>query len=307
VTRDVTCEAITLEQIKTADLYSAGAFAAACGGRSTRQVRSMSEAFFQAAIILLREGLEAMLVIVALAAYLTKAGAQERLTALYSGASVAIVASLLAAWLFATYNNGEHSDLVEGATMLVAAGLMRYVSGWLMVRQDPRAWQAYLKQKADTAMAQQTGIAVALLAFLAVFREGAETVLFIHALAGSSGGWTLGLIAGLVAGTVGLVVLFIFINAIAQRVPMRPLFIITSAFLFVMALRFIGAGIQEFQEQVLIPSHIAPGAIWLLELGLNPTWEAVLAQGVVVVLAIATFLLMRGSGTRKTAAAGKAS
>jgi high-affinity iron transporter len=117
----------------------------------------------------------------------------------------------------------------------------------------------------------------------------------------------LGLIAGLVAGTVGLVVLFIFINAIAQRVPMRPLFIITSAFLFVMALRFIGAGIQEFQEQVLIPSHIAPGAIWLLELGLNPTWEAVLAQGVVVVLAIATFLLMRGSGTRKTAAAGKAS
>jgi high-affinity iron transporter len=266
----------------------------------------MSEAFVQAAIILLREGLEAMLVIVALAAYLTKTGAQDRLSALYSGAGFAILASLVAAYLFAKFNNGEHSDLVEGVTMLVAAGLMLYVSGWLMVRQDPRAWQAYLREKANAALAKQTGIAVALLAFLAVFREGAETVLFIHALAGSSGGWTTGLIAGLIAGAAGLVVLFFFINAVAQRVPVRPLFIVTSAFLFVMALRFIGAGIQEFQEQVIIPSHIAPGAPWMLEVGLNPTWEAILTQGSVVVLAIVTFLIMRRNAARDASSpAGK--
>jgi high-affinity iron transporter len=266
----------------------------------------MSEAFVQAAIILLREGLEAMLVVVALAAYLTKAGAQDRLTALYSGAGAAILASLVAAYLFAKFNNGEHSDLVEGGTMLVAAGLMLYVSGWLMVRQDPRAWQTYLKHKADTAMAKQTGIAIALLAFLAVFREGAEGVLFIHALAGSSGGWSVGLLGGLVAGAAGLVILFFFINALAQRLPLRPLFIITSAFLFVMALRFIGAGIQEFQEQVLIPSDIAPGAVWLLQLGLNPTWEAILAQGTVIVLAVVTLLIMRRNAARDTASpAGK--
>ena len=258
----------------------------------------MSSAFWEASIILLREGLEAMLVIVALAAYLTKAGAQDRLAALYSGAGVAILASLVAAYLFAKFNNGEHSDIVEGVTMLVAAALMLYVSGWLMVRQDPRAWQAYLKEKANTALAKQTGIAVALLAFLAVFREGAETVLFIHALAGTSGGWTGSLMAGLVTGAVALVVLYFVINAVAQRLPMRPLFIITSAFLFVMALRFIGAAIQEFQEQVLIPTDIAPGAVWLLQLGLNPTWEALLAQGAVVVLAVVTFLIMRRNAMR---------
>lgn len=261
----------------------------------------LSEAFIQAAIILVREGLEAMLVIVALAAYLTKAGAQDRLTALYFGAGAAILASVFAAYLFAKFNDGQHNDLMEGGTMLVAAALMLYVSGWLMLRQDPRAWQAYLRDKATAALAKQTGIAVALLAFLAVFREGAEGVLFIHALAGSSGGWTTGLMAGVVVGGAGLVGLYFAINTVAQRIPMRPLFILTSAFLFVMALRFIGAGIQEFQEQVLIPTDIAPGAGWLLQLGLNPTWEAILTQGAVVVLAIITFLIMRRGRSQPSA------
>jgi high-affinity iron transporter len=72
-------------------------------------------------------------------------------------------------------------------------------------------------------------------------------VLFIHALANSSGGWSAALLGGLAVGFGGLVLLFIFINVIVQRLPMRPVFIATSAFLFVMALRFIGQGIQEFQ------------------------------------------------------------
>jgi high-affinity iron transporter len=266
----------------------------------------MSNEFFEAAIILLREGLEALLVIAALAAYLSKSQAQDRLPALYSGAGAAILASIATAWVFATFNNGQHNDIMEAGVILAAAALMLYVSGWLMVRQDPRAWQAYLKQQAGAALAKQTGFAVAALAFLAVFREGAETVLFIHALAGTAGGWTVSLIAGLLVGAVGLVVLFFFINALANRIPLRPLFIITSAFLFVMALRFIGAAIQEFQEQQIIPfDPIAGAAPWLMSVGFNPTWEAIAIQGAVVVLAIVTFVIWRRSAT--TAAEGKAS
>ena len=164
----------------------------------------MGGTFIQAAMILLREGLEAMLVIAALAAYLDKAGARSRLPALYGGAVLAIGASLIAAFLFAMYNGGEHNDLIEGITMLVAAGLMLYVSGWLLVRQDQAAYQRMLKEQADVALAKSTGIAVALLAFLAVFREGAETVLFIHALAGSSGGYSLQLVAGLIGAALAL-------------------------------------------------------------------------------------------------------
>ena len=91
----------------------------------------------------------------------------------------AILASLVAAWLFQTLNDGQHNDLVEAVVILAAAALMLYVSGWLLVRQDPRAWQAYLKERAEGALAQGTAWAIALLAFLAVFREGAETVLFV--------------------------------------------------------------------------------------------------------------------------------
>jgi high-affinity iron transporter len=127
----------------------------------------MSSAFIQAAVILLREGLEAMLVIAALAGYLTKAGAGHRINALYGGALAAIGASIIAAWLFAVLNSGEHSDILEGVIILVAAGLMLYVSGWLMVKQDPKGWQDYLAHKADGALAQDTVWAVAALAFLA--------------------------------------------------------------------------------------------------------------------------------------------
>jgi high-affinity iron transporter len=252
----------------------------------------MASAFVQSATILLREGLEALLVIAALAAYLDKTGARDRLAALYSGAALAVAASLVAAYLFEAFNNGMHSDILEGVIILAAAALMLYVSGWLMMRQDPRAWQGFLRTQAEAALAKRTGAAVALLAFLAVFREGAETVLFVHALAKTSGGWSGELIAGLLVAALVLVVLFFTINLVARRVPLRPLFLLTSAFLFFMAVKFIGEGIQEFQEQQLVSTTPLGHAGWLERIGLNPTLEALAAQLVVVVLAIATYVIL---------------
>jgi len=205
---------------------------------------------------------------------------------------VAVAASFLAAWLFEIFNNGVHNDLLEGVTILAAAALMLYVSGWLLLRQDPRSWQQFLRAKADEALSRQTGIAVASLAFLAVFREGAETVLFIHALAQSSGGWSAGLIAGLAVGAVILMVLFFAINVLTRRLPLRPLFIVTSGFLFLMALKFIGEAIQEFQEQQIVPYTEMRGTNWLSGVGLNPTLEAIATQLFVIGLAATSFLVL---------------
>jgi high-affinity iron transporter len=249
----------------------------------------MSSAFIQAAVILLREGLEAMLVIAALAGYLSKVGAGHRIQALYGGALAAVGASIIAAWLFAVFNSGEHSDILEGIIILVAAALMLYVSGWLMTKQDPKGWQDFLAHKADAALAQDTEWAVAALAFLAVFREGAETVLFINALATTEGGWSAGLFAGLGAATIALAVLFYFINLIARKIPLRPLFILTSAFLFVMAIKFIGEAVQEFQEQAVLPFTELKSLSWLAKLGLNPTLEALSLQLLVILFALATY------------------
>ena len=252
----------------------------------------MSSAFVQSAVILLREGLEAMLVIAALAAYLTKAGGAHRVRSLYVGALAAIVVSIIAAWLFAVLNSGQHSDLFEGVVILLAAALMLYVSGWLMVKQDPHGWKEYLAAKADNALAQDTAWAVAVLAFLAVFREGAETVLFINALATTEGGWSAGLFGGLIAATMALAVLFYFINLVAQKIPLRPLFILTSAFLFAMAIKFIGEAVQEFQEQAIVPFTQVAGADWLSAIGLNPTLEALSVQLLVILFALATYSLV---------------
>jgi high-affinity iron transporter len=253
----------------------------------------MSSAFVQAAVILLREGLEAMLVIAALAGYLNKVGAGHRINALYGGALVAVAASFVAAWLFAVLNSGDHSDVLEGFIILFAAALMLYVSGWLMVKQDPRGWQDYLAHKADQALSQDTVWAIGALAFFAVFREGAETVLFINALAKTEGGWSAGLFAGLAAAAVALAVLFYFINLIARKLPLRPLFIVTSAFLFAMAIKFIGEAVQEFQEQAIITVTDVSGSAFLTAIGLNPTLEALSIQLLVILFAFATYSVVQ--------------
>jgi len=250
-------------------------------------------AFLQAAIILLREGLEAMLVIAALAGYLRKAGSSHRVDALYLGAGLAVAASFIAAWLFAVLNSGEHNDLLEGCVILLAAGLMLYVSGWLIVKQDPRSWQNYLTSKADAALVQEASWAVAALAFFAVFREGAETVLFIGALAKAEGGWSIALFAGLGTAVAGLIILFYIINAIAIRIPLRPLFIVTSAFLFLMSIKFIGEAVQEFQEQNLVSFTELKDFGWLSKLGMNPSVEALSIQGLVILSVMAIYSIAR--------------
>jgi high-affinity iron transporter len=246
----------------------------------------MNATFLEAAGILLREGLEAILVLAALAAYLSREGAQDRLRALWLGAAAALAASIACAWVFEQFYNGMHNDIFEGVVIFFAAALLFYVSGWLFLKQDPKAWQAYLKTQTDKALVARSWYVVAVLAFLAVLREGGETVLFLHVLAKTNGGWTAPLVSGIVTAFAVLAVLFWIIVNTTRRLPLRAVFLVTSLFLFLMGLKFVGEGLQEFQEQALVPYDMAPGAGWLTALGLNPTWEALGAQTVVVLIAV---------------------
>ena len=245
----------------------------------------MNATFVEAASILLREGLEAILVLAALAAYLTRAEAQHRLSALWSGAALALLASIATAWVFEQFYNGAHSDIFEGVIIFVAAALMFYVSGWLFLKQDPSAWQAYLKKQTDKALSAQSKYLVGALAFFAVIREGGESVLFLHVLAKTNGGWTVQLMSGVVAAFLALAVLFWIIVKTTRRLPLRAVFLVTSFFLFLMGLKFVGEGLQEFQEQALISYDMAPGASLLTAIGLNPTWQALGTQAAVILIA----------------------
>jgi high-affinity iron transporter len=251
--------------------------------------------YFEAAFILGREGLEALLVLSALAAYLTRMGAESKLWALYTGAGLAVLASVVAAWVFERFYGGQHNDLIEGVVILVSAVLMFYVSGWLLIKQDPKAWSAYLRCHTDKAVSG-TLAAVTALSFFAVFREGAETVLFLHALAKTSGGWTASLVAGIATAALILCGLFYVVTYTSRRLPLRWVFIATSAFLFVMGLKFVGQGLKEFQEQALVPYDPLPFAAILEQIGLNPTFEAIGVQIAVVALAAISLITIRHRG-----------
>lgn len=238
------------------------------------------------ATVLLREGLEAILVIAALSAFLRKVGEMRRLRALYLGASGGVAASFIAAWVLELFFDGAHSDLLEAFVMLLAAALMFYMSGWLMLRQNPAAWQLELNRMTKASIGSHTMLPIAFIAFLAVFREGGETVLFLHALARSSGGWTLELVSGLGLAGVALGVLFICIQLFSVRLPLRALFGLTSALLFVMGLRQVGDAIWELQEQALVPMHVGGIPHVLTALGASSTWEALGAQGLILMLAM---------------------
>jgi high-affinity iron transporter len=162
-----------------------------------------------------------------------------------------------------------------------------------MIKQDPKSWKDFIASKADEALAKDTAWAVGVLAFLSVFREGAETVLFVTALAGTEGGWTVAIFLGLLAGAAGLVVLYIVINRLARRIPLRPLFIITSAFLFFTALKFLGDAIQEFQEQNIVSTTPLESLAWIEKIGLNPSQEALAIQFLVALFVVAAFSLVR--------------
>jgi high-affinity iron transporter len=262
----------------------------------------MNATFIEAVAILLREGLEAILVLAALALYLSRAGAADRLNALWIGAAAALIASIAAAWVFEHFYNGVHSDMFEGVIIFLAAGLLFYVSGWLFLKQDPKAWQAYLKAQTDKALLARSQYIIALLAFLAVLREGGETVLFLHVLAKTSGGWGTALVSGIVAAFAALAALIWIVVNTTRRLPLRAVFLTTSAFLFLMGLKFVGEGLQEFQEQALVPYDMAPGAGWLTAIGLNPTWEALGAQMAVLVIAVAGVVMTADAHPRRPSA-----
>jgi high-affinity iron transporter len=262
--------------------------------------------FAQSLSILMREGLEALLVLAALVAYLNKSGAGSRVWAVFAGAIAGVALSIIAAILLELFFEGENSNVLQGVSFLIAAGLMVYVSGWLFIRQDPRAWQAYLRNHAEQALTSGNVIwAIGLLSCLSVLREGAETALFYHALARSENGWSISIFSGIGSATVLLGLIFAIMQAVSVRIPLRPLFIVTSAFLLAIALKFIGNGLTELQEIAIVPNNLAQLPEWWEDIGLNPSWEALGAQAIVLLGVVATFTALHFRAGRLITSGGR--
>ncbi len=246
--------------------------------------------FLQSFVILVREGLEAILVVGAIMAFLAKTGAGHRKREIHIGVAAAIALSVLTALAVETVFqlSQAHQEALEGGTMVLATLVLFYVSYWLLSKMEVAKWNRFVRGKVRDALSSGSALALASVAFLAVYREGFETVLFYKALfvAGGSGGSALAIVAGMGVGAVLMAVVYLAVNRFGVRLPLKQLFAVTSAFLYYMAFVFAGKGVAELQEGGLLPTTIVAGPPRVPALGIYPTVESLLAQGVLLALLV---------------------
>ena len=249
---------------------------------------SPTSLFVSSFFLLLREGFEAILIVAALMTFLAKAGASERRRDVARGAWLAVGASVLT-WilleLLLQITPGQREAL-EGFTMVLAAAVLFYVSYWLLSKIEAAKWAAFVRGKMQSALSSGSGMALTAVAFLAVYREGFETILFYKALFMSADPSGVPIIGGIAAGAVGLVGVYFLINQVGLRVAMKPFFAVTGVMLYYMAFVFAGKGVAELQGAGLVPLTVIESAPRLPMLGIYPTVESLAVQGVLLVLAL---------------------
>jgi high-affinity iron transporter len=251
--------------------------------------------FIQSFLLLVREGFEAILVIAALMTFLTKAGEEGRRREVAWGAWAAVGASVITAVLFEMLleTTPGQREVLEGVTMLVAVVVLFYVSYWLLSKIEADKWSAFLKGKMRQALSSGSALALASVAFLAVYREGVETILFYKALLVSGGSGDVGMVAGGVSlGAAALVVLYVLIMRLGVRIPMKPFFAVTGALLYYMAFVFAGKGIAELQEGGIVGTTVLPSLGWLRVpfLGIYPTVQSLALQAVLILLLLVALI-----------------
>jgi high-affinity iron transporter len=256
--------------------------------------------FLQSFLILVREGFEALLVISALTTSLRRSGAADKVKIVYHGVGWALGASLLTAWALSSliHMGGEGREVMEGGTMLLASAVLFYCSYWLFAKREAARWQSYVKQQIDQALSKGRLFALGFAAFLAVYREGAETALFYQALAAAAPGQIMALAAGLATAIVALAGITFAMRVLSVRLPLGVFFAATAGLLYFLALSFAGKGVLELQNGKALsitPLNGWPSLDWI---GLFPTVEGVAAQALLVaplVLALALWGLKRQS------------
>lgn len=259
--------------------------------------------FIWALTIILREGFEALIIVAAVVAYLVKTGNAKAMgKVVYSSVGVAVILSFVMAWIMNVIFGeaaGQKRELMEGITMLVAVGLLFYVGFWLLSNAGAKKWNDYIKSHVSESISSGSSTALWWTVFLAVFREGAETVLFYQALifdAKDSAGYSM-IAAGFVVGLIVLLIVYFLFKIFAVKIPIKPFFIFTSAIIFYMSIVFVGKGVGELVEgKIFIPTIIKGLSFpdWMRDwLGLQPYYESLVPQIIMVLALVIGIVIMK--------------
>lgn len=259
----------------------------------------------QAFLILIREGLEALLVVAAVIAYLVKSGNKRFAKWIYLGVVAGLAGSGLVAVLFTFLfgGSGPIQEISEGVCALIATLMLLWTSNWMLNKSSVEAWNNYIRNKTEAAVAgaqskvesgQRLGLgmiaSLAMLSFLAVFREGAETVIFYESIYSMSqdahGMW----VGGLAAAAV-LIVIFLVLRFTSVKIPIGPFFLVTSIVMAALVVIFAGGGIHALIEGDLIEGtylSTVPTNDWI---GLYPYVETITAQVIAAIAVVVLFVV----------------
>ncbi len=242
-------------------------------------------AFLSALLILLREGLEALLIVIAMIAFLKKADRSDALPYVHAGWVSALAAGGIT-WAIATYLvdiSGASREITEGFAAIFAALVLLSVGIWMHQKSLAGRWQAYIKEKLSHALNKHSLTMLFVLSFVTVYREVFETVLFYAALWTETNGMYL--LAGLVSGIAILAVIAVIMLRTTARLPIARFFSVSSALITVLAVVLIGKGVAALQEAGLL--DITPVSAPRIDLlGVYPSQQTLMAQ-LIVILAIA--------------------
>ena len=247
--------------------------------------------------IIVREGLEAILVIAAIIAYLVKSGNSRSVKNVYIGAAAGIAASFAAAAVLswakqAFVGAGLAQEIIEGITALIAVCVLFYVSNWMISKAEAANWSRFIDGKVQAYVEQGSSFALAFTAFLSVFREGAEVVLFYQPMLSEGNP---GMVwAGFGAGCVVLVFVYLAITKLSIRLPIKVFFTATSILMAVMCVSFLGSGIKELAEgnvfdlTLRVPGIPENDVIQIF--GIYPWLETLVPQLILSIILLVTFL-----------------
>ena len=254
--------------------------------------------------IIVREGLEAILVIAAIIAYLKKSGNPNKsLKNVYIGAVCGIAASFVAAavlaWAKRAFTSaGMAQEIIEGITALIAVCVLFYVSNWMISKAEAASWSRYIDGRVQSSLEQGSAFALAFTAFLSVFREGAEVVLFYQPMLSEGNP---GMVwAGFGAGCVLLVFVYLAITKLSIKLPIKVFFTATSILMAVMCVSFLGSGIKELAEgnvfdlALRVPGIPENDVIQIF--GIYPYLETLVPQLILSIILLVTFMIAHYRG-----------
>ena len=262
---------------------------------------SAASTFLGASAILLREGLEALLIVVAMITFLIRAERRELLRYVHGGWIVALVSGV-ATWWAATHFisiSGAGRELTEGFGSLLAAVILLFVGVWMHSKAQAGAWQRYVKEKLDRALSRGSAWLLFGLSFVAVYREVFETIIFYAAIGSQGNGAAM--LAGIAVASALLALIAWAMLRYSRKLPIAKFFQYSAALIAVLAVVLAGKGFAALQEAGFIGVTPLAGVPRSPILGLYPSLETLAAQAIMALLLTAGFFRSRTTAAHAAA------